>query len=808
MQSAAAMFARTSPAAERLASGPAAVALCAHCGSRMGASTAIVDALGASYCCAGCAAVGALLRGAGLARYYDLRSGSEAPVNLVDPARRDLSWLEPHANAFELTGVHHVALDVQGVHCAACVWVMDEIFRRSDGGIRLVVDPAVGRIDLWAREGFDLSRFVLEIEQLGYLFGPPLKRGDAGADALLVRTAVTVALAMNAMTFALALYLGLADGALADVVRRLELGLAVLAVLAGAPPFLSSAWSGIRRGVFSLDVPIALGIVLAGVSTVFSALREGDASYADTLAVFVALMLVGRWLAERAIRRDRERLLSDPGADGLFSRRVEDGEPRLVRCSAIASGDALVVGPGEVVPVASTLESPSSFALDWISGEPEPRLFAAGATVPACAIHVGADLASLRADEDFGVSALRALLSSPARAGTDASEGFWGRVARVYVVLVITAATLSFLGWWLGTGDAARGLDVATALLVVTCPCGIGIATPLAYTLTQSSLARGGLFLRRSVALDRALDVRRVVFDKTGTLTTAHPKLASTAPLDALTADDRAALVSLARASGHPASAAVAHALAKVTGAPLTGLREETGSGIEAERVLAEGRSTLRLGRGDWAAPGHPEIPGDALVFAIDGAPRAVLKLTEALREDAASELEALRGLGLELFILSGDAPARVQQIARTLGIDEDHAEGGASPDDKAHRIASLDHHDTLFVGDGLNDAHALETAWVSGTPSIERPFVPSRADFYFVTPGLSPIRALLVAARRLRRVARGNLMFAALYNTFAVGLAVTGVMEPWLAAVSMPLSSIVVVAITRARLGSSPWTR
>ena len=170
-------------------------------------------------------------------------------------------------------------------------------------------------------------------------------------------------------------------------------------------------------------------------------------------------MLVGRWLAERAIRRDRERLLADPGADGLFSRRVESGEPRLVRCSAIARGDSLVLGPGEVVPVASTLQRPASFALDWISGEPEPRRFEAGASVPAGAIHVDADLAALTAEEDFGASALRALLSSPSRAGSDASEGFWGRVARVYVGLVLAAATLSFFGWWLATGEVLRGLD-------------------------------------------------------------------------------------------------------------------------------------------------------------------------------------------------------------------------------------------------------------------------------------------------------------------------------------------------------------
>ncbi len=402
------MLARFAPLAPSPAPLRDASFACAHCGSKTASGAAVADALGAtSYCCAGCATVGALLRAAGLERYYDLRSGREAPVSLVDPSRRDLAWLEPIAARFAVPGVHHVALDVQGVHCAACVWVIEEMFRRSRGGIRVVVDPALGRVEIWGHEKFDLASFVREVEAFGYLFGPPLKRGDEKSDALLVRTAATVALA-------------------------------VLAVVVGAPPFLSSAWQGLRRGVFTLDVPIALGIVLAGTSTLVSALRAGDASYADTLAVFVALMLVGRWLAERTIRRDRERLLADPGADGLFTRRLEDGEPRLVRCTAISRGDLLLLGPGEVVPVASTLASPAAFALDWICGEPERARHAAGSLVPAGAIHVDQSFAKLTANEDFGASALRALLS-PTR-GVDATEGFWGTVARRYVAVVLTGA--------------------------------------------------------------------------------------------------------------------------------------------------------------------------------------------------------------------------------------------------------------------------------------------------------------------------------------------------------------------------------
>jgi Cu2+-exporting ATPase len=788
------------------AEGRAAARACAHCGSDL-KDVVVEGEGGARYCCNGCLAVGALMRGAGLERYYALRGGREAPITLADPSRRDMAWLAPIAAPLEQPGVHHVALDVQGVHCAACVWVIDELCKREPNHVRVVVDPALGRVDLWARAGFDLAAFVRTVERFGYVFGPPLKKASASEDGLLVRTGVTVALAMNAMTFALAIYLGLADGAAFSAARVLEVGLSAAAVLVGAPPFLSSAWAGLRRGLFSLDVPIALGIVLAGTSTAIAVALHHDTSYADTLAVFVALMLVGRWIAERALHKDRARLLADPGADGLYARRIEGGAPRLVRASAITTGDVLVVGPGEVLPVASMLRTPTAFALDWISGEPDPRPFAAGETVPAGAIHTGSALARVVASEPFENSSLRTLLASSSTTSNDTIDGFWGRVSRAYVGIVLVLATIAFGGWLLVTHDAVRALDVATALLVVTCPCGIGIATPLAYGLVRGQLARAGLYLRTRDALDRAHDVRRVVLDKTGTLTTARPHLRDTAPLAALSEGDRAALAALARASSHPASAAVAAALEGEPATELTELAETLGQGVEGVR----GGEHLRLGRASWAlASAGPEAHDGAeahLVFAVDGVCRAELALDETLRPDAREELAALEALGIELRILSGDTAERVQRVASEVGIAAERAEGGASPDRKAERIAALDHRDTLFVGDGVNDTRALETAFLSGTPSIERPFVPARADFYFVTPGLAPMRALLLASRRLRRIARGNLAFAIAYNALAVSLAMAGLMQPWLAAVMMPASSIFVVAMTRLRTGGAAWT-
>lgn len=775
---------------------------CAHCGSPLPAVGRVMDEQQHAFCCAGCAAVAKLLHDSGLDRYYDLRQGREAPIVLTEPSRRDLAWLEPMMGALEGPGVHVVALDIQGVHCSACVWVVEQLFRRSGGAVRVVLDPALGRLELWVKRGFDLGGFVRGVERFGYKLGPSTKKVSRGEDALLVRTAIVIALAMNAMTFALALYFGLADGIAATAARVLEGVLAGAAVVIGAPPILRSAWTSIREGLLSLDVPIALGIVLAGASTAVSAVVHHDPGYADTLAVFVALVLVGRWLTERTLRGDRDRLLEDPGTDGLYARRVDASGTHVVRASSIATGDELALGPGEVVPVAATLRATSTFAFDWISGEPEPRTLEAGERVPAGAVHASTTLVHLRADEDFRSSALRTLLTRPTEARVGHASAFWERTARYYVAAVLLLATLTFAGWMLITGDPARALDATTALLVVTCPCGLGIATPLAYTLALSALRRRGLFVRRADLLDRMHDVRRVVFDKTGTLTTGRPHLATRTSLDALSTADRARLVGLARSSSHPASAAIADATSSEPAIVLDDVREVVGAGVEGRL----GSSVVRLGRADWAVSGA-DASGD-VVFSIDGRERARFALEETLRDDAKTELNALGARGLDLHVLSGDAADRVTRIASALGIDADHAEGAASPEKKAARIGELDRSDTMFVGDGLNDALAVSRAFVSGTPSIERPFVAGRADFYFVTAGLAPIRALFEVADRVRSVARTNLVVAILYNVIAVSVAMLGFMRPWLAAVLMPLSSIAVVSLSRVRMQELAWTR
>jgi Cu2+-exporting ATPase len=779
-----------SPGANESAKAPAsrvaATGVCAHCGQPA--------ERGETYCCAGCEAVAAMLRQAGLERYYELRGGKGLPVPDTDGRRRDRKWLEAlSARIASAEGPVRVELDVQGVHCAACVWLHEQLFQREQSGLQCLLNPALGRLSLTVRPGFDLGGFVRKLESFGYLVGEARKDERSLASTVLWRLGVSIAASMNAMIFSIAIYAGLADGQLKRIFHAIDLGLATLVVLVGGSVFFRAAWAGLRRGVLHLDLPIALGLAASYAGSVH-AWSVGGEPYFDTVCVFTTLMLVGRFLQERLLEKNRRMLLDDAGAEGLLTRRVGERGPETVPCASVAAGDVLLVGPGDLVPVDLRLDTAGSFSLDWISGESRPRTFTAGEVVPAGAFSCAGEAITGVAETAFAESMLLDLLRTPTRGGERAgATPFWQGWARRYVAGVLVLSAVAFAAWFVATRSFDRAAMVATAVLVVTCPCAFGIATPLAYDLAQAALRRVGLFVRSVDFLDRAAAVRKVVFDKTGTITHGAPRVVNPEALDALDAEALSALATLTGATGHPKSVALHELVSRRGIAAVRGARvvETAGHGVEA--VL--GGHVFRLGRGPFA--GAREDTGGDAVFSRDGVVLAAFSMEEQVRKDAAREIERLRSAGYEVFLLSGDATERVVRTAARCGVDAAHAFGDMTPRGKAEWLAARDRSDTLMIGDGVNDLAAVERAHCSGTPAIDRPFVASRSDFYFVTPGLAPIGKALDVSRVLARVVRRNLFVALAYNAVAVALAFAGLMSPLVCAVLMPVSSLSTIAVT-----------
>jgi Cu2+-exporting ATPase len=476
--------------------------------------------------------------------------------------------------------------------------------------------------------------------------------------------------------------------------------------------------------------------------------------------------------------------------------------------------DVLVIGAGEVVPVEARLEEAAAvFSLASINGEAEPRAFRAGQRVPGGAVSLARGDVRLTAQQAWPESLLAQLLAPAARSGW--RQVFLERIVRGYLLGILGIAFLAGLGWWRATGDAARAWSVVTSVLVVSCPCAIGLAFPLADEMATVALRRRGVFVRDGDLWAKLGRVRKLVFDKTGTLTLEHPVLQNPEALQALAPAAQAALLTLVRDNPHPVGQCLAEPLlADGTVVPAEGtVRETIGCGLE---LLAADGSSWTLGRPGWKS-GHEERAGNAgddavvangeVVLAREGEVVARFRMKDTPRPDARGEIVALTARGLEVTILSGDAAAKVRALAAEVGIPEGAARGGQTPQDKADWIAAHGADDVLMLGDGANDSLAFDRALCCGTPVIHRGLLERKADFYYLGRGIGGIRALFETDAVRRRTQRAILVFSVAYNLTVVGLAVAGRVNPLVAAVLMPVSSLTTLAIVG--LGMRPvWAK
>jgi Cu2+-exporting ATPase len=638
--------------------------------------------------------------------------------------------------------------------------------------------------------------FLRTVESLGYLFGPSRKRPEASSLELPVRLGICAAITMNVMLFSWSFYVGLtpADAEIFTLFTRLSLGLSTVAVLVGGWPFFRSAWRGLRSGVLHLDLPIALGIVLVYATSLAQFQRgRGDLGYFESLNTFMTLMLIGRWLQQRVLERNRRYLLEDDGAEGLLVRREQGDRLDIVRAPELRTGDVLLIAPGDLVPLdAELLDAEARFSTDWITGEAEVRSVRRGETIPAGSFNAASVAVHVRARTDFQESPLVSLLrQAPATEKLPAHARFWSRVSRGWVLAVLGVSAVGLALWWHAGPDKA--LQVAVALLVVTCPCAIGISVPLAYEVVQARLRRSGFFVRSADLLDRLPRVRKVLFDKTGTLTLGRLELVDRAALESLEPEVRDVAFNLAARSNHPVSQCLAAGLSQVGARFIPGLQaeEHPGHGLE----LTHEGTRWRLGSASWATAESQSLQG--VVLSRNRLLVAAFPMRDAVRPDAQREIAALREVGLDVWLISGDSPTRVQEMAKRLGVPLRNALGGQRPQDKAAVVAALDSADTLYLGDGVNDSLAFERALCAGTPAIDRPVMPGKSDFFLLGEGLGSIREALRLSHQLRRVVHRVLVVALAYNVVAVAVSLAGWMTPLRATVAMPLSSLSLLLLT-----------
>ncbi|MGO4222829.1 heavy metal translocating P-type ATPase [Lysobacter sp. TAF61] len=810
----------------------AVAASCHHCGEPVVETSAIASD-GERYCCDGCAAAASWIQQAALQDYYRLRT---VPAGRVDADAADFAgWdrevvLAEHSRS--VPGGREITVLTDAMRCAACAWLVDRALRRLPGVLDAGANAVTGRIVVaWDPRQVALSTLMSRLNALGYR--PWLATGEEREQAQrqerrrwLIRLGVAGLGAIQAMMFAEALYLdtrGQMPLPTRDFFRWITFLVSTPVVFYSGWPFLEGMWRELRGRRLGMDTLIASSTLLAYFASLVETIRGGVHVWYDAAVMFVLLLLVARMFEQRARRIASAQVDALARArPALATRERDDGSREQVAISDLAIGDVVRVASGESVPADGVvLDHASGFDEALISGESAPVQRQPGATALAGSIcrEQAARIRVNRVGNDTRLSQLTRLVEQ-AQGERPALARVADRIASGFVLALLPCA-LAVYAWW-QQHDPARALEVTLALLVVSCPCALSLAIPTALTAAHGALARMGVLGLRGDALSTLARVDRVVFDKTGTLSNGRPQLDSVGIFNDTangapepnahapsthapsthapsthapsTHDPDAALAiaaALERDSGHP----LAHAFADIdSDHRVEQLRSVPGLGIEG-RI---GQQLWRLGRADFATNGDDD---GALWLARDGVAVARFTVSEARREDAREAVAALRAQGLAVELCSGDAHASVRRFAAGIGIDT--VASRQTPEQKLAHVRQLQSHGGIvaMVGDGLNDAPVLAGADVSIAMAEGAALAQRAADFVITSPSLLRIPEAIALARRTRAVVRQNLAWALGYNLLALPLAASGHVTPWIAAVGMAMSSLL-VTLNALRLG------
>lgn len=806
-----------------VASACASAFACAHC------SLPVPEALREpegerSFCCAGCRTAYAILHEHGLDRYYDLGTRREVPVALSTRSYDEFDHEAFRARHITATpdGLSRIELLLEGVHCASCVWLVERVPLLLTGVARAELDVGRSLATIeWDASAVPLSSIARTLASLGYPPHPFLGvRRDAvrrsEERAALVRIGVAGAIAINVMLPALAMYAGVLgdgmDAGLARFFRIVSMGLTLLAVIFPGRVFFAGAWAAIRTRTLHLDLPVAVALGAGVVRGMVNTIADTGPVYFDGVTLLIFLLLVGRYLQQRGTRAatDASELLLSLTPQG--ARVVEgDGEVRELPAAALLPGMTLEVRAGDVFAADGEVAAGrSTIDRSLLTGESRPVRVETGDRVFAGTRNCTAPLrvTVMQAGDESRVARLLRQVEESSRRRAPIVR-LANRLAGWFVGVVLVLAVVTFVVR--SAVDPSTALDAAIALLVVTCPCALAMATPLAVTVAMGRAARRGVLIRGGDALESLAKPGVILLDKTGTVTESRVSLVRWEGAEWA----KPLVLALERESLHPLADGFRRGLA---GADATGEADASDTTralptVEASTHVAGGGIMGRVAGRDVIV-GSPQFVGRQLTVrthhdapttddepltpvwvAVDGALVARAFLGDPIRPDAVESVAALRRAGWEVQLLSGDAESVVRSVGGALGLAPSACHALATPEEKLRVVEDLSRsRRVVMVGDGVNDAAAIVAATVGIAVHGGAEASLTVADVYLATPGLAPLVELVHGASRTMRVIRRNISISLLYNVVGASLAITGVISPLVAAVMMPISSVTVV--------------
>lgn len=686
-------------------------------------------------------------------------------------------------------GLRQTDLSVPGVHCGACIATIERELLRLPGVEHARVNLSTKRVTIRWRGDGPVPAFIETLKGTGFdahLFDVESSRGDLVFSELIKALAVSGFASSNIMLLSVSIWSG-ADAESRDLFHLLSAFIALPALAYSGRVFFRSAWRSLRHGRTNMDVPISIGVLLAFALSLYETIVRGPHAYFDAAISLLFFLLIGRTLDHMMRERARSAVTGLARLAARVARLAgEDGRHTFIPVAEVRPGMLLLVAAGDRVPVDATVkQGVSDIDVSIISGESAPQAAEVGSVLRAGSLNLTGPLtvvANASASNSFLAEMVR--LMEAAEQGRSTYRRIADRAAAMYAPVVHLTALVAFVGWLFATGDFHRAITIAIAVLIITCPCALGLAVPMVQVVASRRLFEAGVMVKDGGALEKLAEIDTVLLDKTGTLTAGDPQLV------VRTGDQQALSIAatLASRSSHPYSRAIAQT-GSPDGAPLLeGIIERPGLGLEARL----GADTIKLGRSSWASQ-QDAAEESSVVLSRAGRIMAAFAFHDRMRQGAEEAVAALTSEGLDVEIVSGDNEARVQRLGGLLGIQ---ATAELMPSDKVARIIKLRAagHKVLMVGDGLNDAPALAAAHASIAPSSAADVGRQAADVVFLKESLISVPLAVRIARRAKRLVHENLMLAVAYNVIAVPVAVAGYVTPLVAAVAMSGSSILVV--------------
>ncbi len=823
---------------------------CFHCGLEIPDGTNLsARVLGEiqPMCCIGCRAAAEMLEAQGLSDWYLRRASPPgAPARTLEAVREENSPLDaPEIEASFLagdaSGARSAGLLVKGLSCAACIWVIEMHLAGLDGveGVRVALPEHRVVVDFDPART-SLREIVLRLAEIGFAARPDRPSEAAALEreedrAALIRLGVSGLGAMNVMSYAMGLYVGAFDGIEAGsiaLMRWMGFLVATPVVWYAGRPFFAAAWRELKVRRPGMDVPVALAIGGAYLVSVYATIFDVGEVYFESICMFIFFLALGRYLEQLIRQRSCSLTRSLAESSPAIARRQDPDGERVVPADRLVVGDHFRVRPGESIPAdGRVLEGESAVQEALLTGEPWPRSVARDGSVVAGSINVSSPIL-VEATRVAEQTTLASILRLALRAQSERSPAvrLADRVGSIFVVAVLVVALANFLVWWWIAPE--RAIWTTLSVLVATCPCALGLAMPAVTAATTHALARSGLLVTRAGVLEELARADRFVFDKTGTLTEGEPKLVDIRLAgDGKNESDVAHALEIARALERDSEHPIARALRRVrpgermrpAGRVIEAVRTYPGLGVEG--TLA-GRS-YRIGRPEWAlapevtvcvadgvAGSHdPSESGGSsgtgvlhageretrasqvsVLLSCDRTPLAWLDFEDPIRVEAEPTMLELRAAGMSLEMLSGDPSPGAADVARALGLEVKVF--GALPDQKVERVQALARagHRVVVVGDGVNDGPVLRAGDVSIAMGSGCDLSRLGASAVLLRDDLGLLPRALSAARRMRRIGVQNVAWAIGYNLAVLPLAVSGHLPPWLAALGMSTSSLVVV--------------